>query len=152
MARKVRIEYPGAVYHVMSRGDRREEIFRSDRDRFTFIDTLEEACERAGFLVHAYVLMPNHYHLLLETPEGNLVDGMRWLQATYTIRFKFRNNLVGHVFQGRYKAIPVDSGPSEYFRVLSDYIHLNPARPDPECGAPFVDGLSVEQLPRLCGR
>ncbi len=128
MARKVRIEYPGAVYHVLSRGDRREEIFRSDRDRYRFLDTLEEACDRAGFRVHSYVLMTNHYHLLLETPEANLVEGMRWLQGTYTIRFNLQNNLVGHVFQGRYKAIPVNSDESEYFRVLSDYIHLNPAR------------------------
>ena len=128
MARKVRIEYPGAVYHVMSRGDRREEIFRSDRDRYRFLDTLEEACERSGFLVHSYVLMSNHYHLLLETPEGNLVDGMRWLQGTYSIRFNLRNHLVGHVFQGRYKALPIDADEPDYFRSLSHYIHLNPAR------------------------
>ena len=128
MARKVRIEYPGAVYHVMSRGDRREEIFRSDRDRFRFLDTLAEVCDRTGFRVHSYVLMTNHYHLLLETPEGNLVEGMRWLQGTYTIRFNLCNNLVGHLFQGRYKAIPVNADECGYFRTLSDYIHLNPAR------------------------
>ncbi len=128
MARKVRIQYPDAVYHVMSRGDQREDIFRSDWDRYRFLDTLEEACDRSGFFVHSYVLMSNHYHLLLETPEGNLVEGMRWLQGTYTIRFNIRNNLVGHVFQGRYKAIPVDADRSDYFRLLSNYIHLNPAR------------------------
>jgi len=128
MSRKVRIQYPGAVYHVISRGDRREEIFRSDRDRYRFLDTLGETCERSGFLVHSYVLMANHYHLLLETPNGNLVEGMRWLQGTYTIRFNLRNNLVGHVLQGRYKAIPVDADEPDYFRLLSHYIHLNPAR------------------------
>jgi len=128
MARKVRIQYPGAVYHVMSRGDRREDIFLSDRDRYRFLDTLQEACDRSGFFVLSYVLMTNHYHLLLETPEGNLVDGMRWLQGTYTIRFNLRNNHVGHVFQGRYKAIPVDADEPDYFRLLSHYIHLNPAR------------------------
>lgn len=73
MARSVRIEYPGAVYHVMCRGDRREPIFDGDRDRKVFLETLGEACERAGFVVHSYVLMPNHYHLLLETPSGNLI-------------------------------------------------------------------------------
>ncbi len=128
MARKVRIQYPGAVYHVMSRGDRKEEIFLSDRDRYRFLDTLEEACDRSGFLVHSYVLMPNHYHLLLETPDGNLVSGMRWLQGTYTVRFNHRNNMVGHLFQGRYKAIPVDTDDPDYFPLLSNYIHLNPAR------------------------
>lgn len=128
MARKVRIEYPGAVYHVMSRGDRREAIFLSDRDRYCFLDTLGEVCDRTGFRVHSYVLMTNHYHLFLETPEGNLVEGMRWLQGTYTIRFNLFNDLVGHVFQGRYKAVPVEADERGYFRALSDYIHLNPAR------------------------
>ncbi len=128
MARKIRIQYPGAVYHVISRGDRREEIFRSDSDRSCFLNTLAEACERSGFIVHSYVLMKNHYHLLLETPGGNLVEGMRWLQGTYTVRFNSRNHLVGHLFQGRYKAIPVDADQPDYFRLLSHYIHLNPAR------------------------
>lgn len=137
MARSVRIEYPGAVYHIMCRGDRREPIFESDGDRLVFLETLGEACERAGFLVHSYALMLNHYHLLLETPEGNLVAGMKWFQGTYTQRYNSANGKSGHLFQGRYKAIPVDGDDPEYFRVASDYIHLNPARAgllDPDAG------------------
>ena len=87
MPRKPRIEYKGAVYHVMSRGNRGEAIFRDDSDHETFLETLGQACGRAGWLIHAYVLMGNHYHLLLETPQANLVVGMRWLQSTYTQRF-----------------------------------------------------------------
>ncbi|VGO20675.1 transposase [Pontiella sulfatireligans] len=128
MARSVRIEYPGAVYHVMCRGDRKELIFRGDNDRRLFLDALGEVCERTGFRIHGYVLMPNHYHLLLETPEANLVAGMKWFQGTYTQRFNRRHDLCGHLFQGRYKAIPVDAGNEDYFRRVSDYIHLNPAR------------------------
>ena len=101
MARSVRVQYAGAVYHVMCRGDRREEIFRDDADRRMFLETLGEACGRSGFRVHAYELMPNHYHLLVETPEPNLVDGMRWFQGTYTQRFNSRHRVSGHLFQGR---------------------------------------------------
>ena len=93
-----------------------------------FLDTLDEGCGKAGWRVHAYVLMGNHYHLLLETPEGNLVAGMKWLQGTYTQRFNSQHEVFGHVFQGRYKAVLVDGGSAEYFRVASTYIHLNPAR------------------------
>ena len=128
MARKVRIEYAGAVYHVMSRGDRREPIFFDDKDREMFLATLAEMCERTGALVHSYVLMNNHYHLLLETPEGNLVAGMKWFQGTYTQRFNACHLLKGHLFQGRYKAIPVEAESGEYFMTVSDYIHLNPVR------------------------
>lgn len=128
MARSLRIEYAGAVYHVLCRGDRREAIYRDPGDYKTFLDTLEQVCERAGFKIHAYVLMPNHYHLLLETPEPNLVAGMKWFQGTYTQRFNSRYGVSGHLFQGRYKAIPVDSKEPAYFQQVSDYIHLNPAR------------------------
>jgi REP element-mobilizing transposase RayT len=82
MARSVRIEYPGAFYHVLSRGDRREAIFLDEEDRMMFLETLGEMCGRTGHRVHSYVLMSNHYHLLLETPEPNLVAGMKWLQGT----------------------------------------------------------------------
>jgi REP element-mobilizing transposase RayT len=92
-----------------------------------FLAAVEEACERTGWRVHAYVLMDNHYHLLLETPEPNLVVGMQWLQSTYTKRFNARHRLWGHVFQGRYKAIPVEP-EGEYFSTVADYIHLNPVR------------------------
>ncbi len=90
MARRVSIEYPEAMYHVMCRGDRKELIFDSDRDRREFMRTLGEACERTGFLIHSYVLMSNH-HLLLETPSGNLVSGMKWFQGTYTQRYNSAN-------------------------------------------------------------
>lgn len=127
MARKPRVEYEGAVYHVMCRGNRQEAIFKGDRDCEMFLDTLGEACSRCGWLVHAFVLMGNHYHLLLETPEANLVDGMRWFQGTYTQRFNARHKLWGHLFQGRYKALLVDGG-GDYFTTVANYIHLNPAR------------------------
>jgi REP element-mobilizing transposase RayT len=110
----------------MCRGDRQEEIFQDDKDRERFLDTLAEVAERNGWLIHAFVLMNNHYHLLLETPEPNLVDGMRWFQSTYTQRYNARHREWGHLFQGRYKALPVDQG--EYFGAVADYIHLNPAR------------------------
>ena len=91
MARAVRIEYGGAFYHVMARGNRRERIFRDEADRLLFYRTLGEACERTGWRVHAWVLMSNHYHLMVETPEANLVVGMRWLQNTYTRRHDCRH-------------------------------------------------------------
>ena len=127
MPRKPRIEFPGAVYHVMSRGDHGELIFRDEPDRIRFLETFEEACEKTGWRVHAYVLMPNHYHLLLETPQANLVVGMKWFQGTYTQRFNSRHRLRGHLLQGRYKAVMVES-EDDYFAVLSTYIHLNPVR------------------------
>lgn len=130
MARSVRVQYAGAVYHVLCRGDRREAVFLDDEDGEIFLATLAEACARSGFRIHGYVLMPNHYHLLLETPEPNLVDGMRWLQGTYTSRFNHRHRLSGHLFQGRYRAIPIEAEEPEYFRTVSNYIHLNPARAD----------------------
>lgn len=128
MPRKPRIEYPGAIYHVMSRGNRQEPIYLDDRDCGTFIDTLGEACTKTGWQVHAFVLMGNHYHLLLETPEANLVAGMKWLQGTYTQRFNARHKLWGHLLQGRYKAMLVDPADSGYFPAVASYIHLNPAR------------------------
>lgn len=128
MPRSPRVEYEGAVYHVMCRGDRRKAIFRDDHDRNMFLATLAAACKRAGWVVHAYVLMPNHYHFLLETPRAGLVDGMRWFQTTYTARFNARHHVCGHLFQGRYKAIPLDSAHPSYFGIVGNYIHLNPAR------------------------
>ena len=127
MPRKPRVEYAGAVYHVMSRGNRQQKVFQTDRDNAVFLATLGEACERTGWKVHAYVLMGNHYHLLLETAEANLVVGMQWLQSTYTKRFNAAHREWGHLFQGRYKAIPVEPGGG-YFLAVATYIHLNPAR------------------------
>ena len=127
MGRKPRIEYAGAVYHVMCRGNRQETVFRDEHDCKTFVDTLGVVCERTGWRIHAYVLMGNHYHLLIETPEANLVDGMRWLQGTYTKRFNARHKQWGHLFQGRYKALVVGTA-GDYFATVSTYIHLNPVR------------------------
>jgi len=127
MARSIRIEFAGAFYHVMARGNRRESIFFDDTDRRFFLKTLGEACGMTGWRVHAWVLMGNHYHLLLETPEPNLVSGMQWLQNTYTRRFNTRHRLWGRLFGDRYKAVPVEGG-GYYYETLLDYIHLNPVR------------------------
>lgn len=128
MPRKPRIEYDGALYHLMCRGDRKENIFLDDIDRNCLLEALGQACDRAGWVVHSYVLLKNHFHLLLETPNAGLSKGMHWLLTTYTVRFNNRHGLSGHLFQGRYKAIVVDPDEPDYFRVVSDYIHLNPAR------------------------
>jgi REP element-mobilizing transposase RayT len=128
MPRKLRVEYPGAMYHVMSRGDRYENIYLDDVDRQDFLKTLAEACQKAGWQVHAYCLMRNHYHVVLETPNANLVAGMAWLQSTYTIRLNHRHRLFGHVFSGRYKAQLVEGSGNGYLRTACDYVHLNPVR------------------------
>jgi len=128
MARKIRLEYAGAVYHVMARGNQGRRIYADDPDRKRWLETLAEGCEQTGWRIHAYVLMPNHYHLLAETPEANLVSGMKWLQSTYTQRYNARHKVFGHLFQGRYKALVVDGAAGDYFGVVSTYIHLNPAR------------------------
>lgn len=128
MPRKPRIEFAGACYHVMCRGNRQEPIFLDAYDRGLFLETLGEASARTGWIVHSFVLMTNHYHWLLETPEPNLSDGMRWFQGTYAQRFSIRHGLSGHVFQGRYKAPLISRDEPGYFRRVSDYIHLNPAR------------------------
>src|SRR5437660_657266 len=95
MARKLRLEYPGAIYHVMNRGDHREAIFFDDPDRSRFLDTLGDACRKTGWQIHAYCLMGNHFYLVVETPQPNLVAGMKWLLATYTSRFNRRHKLFG---------------------------------------------------------
>ncbi len=100
MPRQLRIEYPGAIYHVMSRGDRREDIFHDEVDRQDFLKTLAEACQKADFQIHAYCLMRNHFHLGVETPNGNLVAGMRWLLSSYTLRLNHRRKLFVHVKGG----------------------------------------------------
>jgi len=124
----MRVEYAGALYHVMSRGDRGEDIFLDDVDRQDFLKTLAEACQKTGFQVHAYCLMRNHFHLVIETPNANLVAGMAWLLSAYTIRLNRRHKLFGHVFGGRYKALIVDGSGSGYLRTVCDYVHLNPVR------------------------
>ena len=128
MARQLRIQYEGAIYHLMSRGDRREEIFRDDVDRKRFLEALGAACQKTGWQVHAYCLMSNHFHLVVETPRANLVEGMKWLLGTYTIRFNRRHKLSGHLFAGRYKSLLIDGETPGYLRTLCDYVHLNPVR------------------------
>ncbi len=128
MPRKLRVQYPGAMYHVMSRGDRREDIFLDDVDRQDFLKTLAEACQKTDWQIHAYCLMGNHYHLVLETPDANLVAGMAWLQSTYTIRLNHRHQIFGHVFSGRYRAQLVEGSGHGYLRTACDYVHLNPVR------------------------
>ena len=103
MPRKLRLEYEGGIYHLMNRGDRREPIFLNDQDRQLFLETLGETCGRTGWLVHAFCLMRNHFHLVCETPRANLVAGMRWFLGTYTARFNRRHKYSGHLFSGRYK-------------------------------------------------
>jgi REP element-mobilizing transposase RayT len=126
MARPLRIELPGALYHVTSRGDGREDIYRGDTDRQAFLAVFGEVCERFNWWAHAYCLMTNHYHLLVETPDGNLSKGMRQLNGIYTQRFNSEHGRCGHVFQGRYKAIIVQK--EAYLTELSRYVVLNPVR------------------------
>ena len=126
MPRPLRVEYEGARYHVMCRGNRGAQVFGEPRDKELYLDTLAEAVERTGWRVHAWVLMLTHYHLLIETPEANLVEGMKWFQGTFTQRHNSYHRTYGHLFQGRYKAKLVDDEDPEYFKQVADYIHLNP--------------------------
>lgn len=126
MARPLRITFPGAVYHVTSRGNERKAVFKSDRDREKFLEYLESATKRYQAVIHVYCLMDNHYHLLLETPAGNLPQIMRHINGAYTTYFNVKRERSGHLFQGRYKAILVDM--DTYAKELSRYIHLNPVR------------------------
>jgi putative transposase len=118
MPRQLRLEYEGAIYHVLNRGDRREAIFRDLQDHEGFLKTLAEACEKTDWHIHAYCLMGNHFHLVVETPHANLVSGMRWFLGTYTARFNARHKLNGHLFSGRYKSLLVDGSESGYFRTV----------------------------------
>lgn len=126
MPRPLRIEYPGAVYHVMNRGNYRAELFCQETAGASFEGTLFQACSRFGWRLCAYVLMSNHYHLALETRDANLVAGMQWLQSTFANRFNRMVRDRGHVFQGRYKALLIEAD-SSLLRVVN-YIHLNPVR------------------------
>lgn len=126
MARPLRIEYPGALYHITSRGNARQKIFLDDKDYYLFLKCLDLTSKRYSFLVYSFCLMPNHYHLLLETPEGNLSKIMRQLNGVYTQKFNKKYGRVGHIFQGRYKAILVEK--ERYLLELIRYINLNPVR------------------------
>ena len=127
MPRSLRVQYAGARYHLMCRGNRGARVFAEARDKEIYLDTLGETVERTGWRIHAWVLMRTHYHLLIETPEPNLVDGMKWFQGTFTQRHNGYHGHWGHLFQGRYKAKIIDDEHPEYFQRVADYIHLNPA-------------------------
>ena len=126
MGRPIRIEYAGALYHITSRGNERKKIFLDDGDRMKFLEILKDYHDRYGILIHAYVLMDNHYHLILETPKGNLLKVMHGLNGGYTGYFNRKYGRVGHLFQGRYKGIIVEK--EAYLIPLSRYVHLNPVR------------------------
>ena len=126
MARPLRIEFPGALYHITSRGNARADIYSDDFDRYQFLDLLDEACKKWNWLCHAYCLMSNHYHLLIETCHPSLSKGMRFLNGVYTRRYNHRHTRTGHLFQGRFKGILVES--EAYFLELVRYIVLNPVR------------------------
>jgi len=164
MARPLRLELAGALYHVTSRGDGREDIYLSDDDRLAWLQTLAEVCKRFNWVCHAYCQMTNHYHLLVETPDANLSKGMRQLNGVYTQRFNRSHARVGHVFQGRFKAILVDK--DNYLLELARYVVLNPLRAKmvrrlerwpwssypATCGQTAVpDGLHVDYLLSLFG-
>jgi REP-associated tyrosine transposase len=126
MARPLRVEYSGAFYHVMNRGNAGETLFKSKRDRIKFLEYLESTVDRFSIRIHTFCLMGNHYHLLVETPEPNLSKAIQWLNVSYAVYFNRKHQRNGHLFQGRFKSILVDA--DEYLTHLSRYIHLNPVR------------------------
>lgn len=126
MARPLRMESEAGVYHVLNRGNYRADIFRAEKTKQAFLKCLAEACDRIGWVVHAWCLMSNHYHLAISTPRANLVEGMRWMQGTFAVRFNLYRRERGHLFQGRYKSLVVD--PENGLGPLCHYIHLNPVR------------------------
>ena len=126
MARPLRLEYPGAVWHITARGNERKNIFRSDADRRLLLELLGDAVRRYGWIVHTYVLMSNHYHFLIETPRPTLSRGMQWLNGKYAQRFNKRHDRVGHLFQGRFKGFLIEN--SEYLNEVLRYVVLNPVR------------------------
>lgn len=126
MTRQWRVEYKDALYHVLSRGNQQQSIFLDNTDRINFLEILEEMAERFNLKIYAFVLMSNHYHILLKTLEANLSKSMQWLGTTYTRRFNNRHHISGHLFQGRYKSINVQN--DAYLLQLSFYIHFNPLR------------------------
>jgi len=126
MARPLRIEYPGAFYHVLNRGNAGERLFLKTGEKEKFLEYIGKAVERFSIRVHAYCLMANHYHLLIETPRSNLSAAIQWLNVSYATYYNKKHQRLGHLFQGRFKALLVDA--DEYLKELSRYIHLNPVR------------------------
>lgn len=156
MARPLRIQYPGALYHVTSRGNERREIFRDDDDRRCFMEILSKSLNIYSVKLYSYVLMKNHFHLLVETPLGNLGEFMRHFNITYTGFYNRKHNRTGHLYQGRYKSILVDR--DEYLSIASRYIHLNPVRTRPmrsktaEEKINYLSGYKWSSLPGYIGR
>jgi putative transposase len=152
MGRQLRIEYPGAHYHVTARGNERKDIFKNDMDREKFLSYLESSVSRYGAVIHAYCLMKNHYHLLLETPSGNLSQVMQHINGAYTNYFNAKRKRAGHLFQGRYKSILIEA--DSYTLELSRYIHLNPARvgasvvPDDYRWSSYKDYIGLRETPK----
>lgn len=126
MPRKLRLEFPGARYHVINRGNYRADVFGSDLTKAAFEACLVETSEKWSWLIHAFIVMRNHFHLAVETPRGNLVRGMQWLEATFANRFNRFRQEHGHLFQGRYRALVI--GEDNFLGLVCDYIHLNPVR------------------------
>ncbi|WP_235840290.1 transposase [Citrifermentans pelophilum] len=143
MARPLRIEFPGAVYHITSRGNEQKDVFRDDKDRTIFLDILAKSCNLFNWLCHAHCLMGNHYHLIIETIDDPLSRGMRHLNGVYTQKFNWNHHRVGHVFQGRYKAILIEK--ESHLLEACRYVVLNPVRArlaaDPRNG----DGVVTKQ-------
>jgi len=126
MARPLRVEFEGALYHLTGRGNARQRIFADEKDCAKFVQLLVESLQRYDIMLHGYVLMGNHYHLIAETARANLGRWMHWLTTAYTVYFNRRHHRVGHLFQGRYKSIVVEA--EGYLLSLSRYVHLNPVR------------------------
>ena len=126
MARPLRVEYPGAYYHVINRGNAGENILHTIRDREKFLEYLEKAVERFSIITHTYCLMTNHYHLLTETTQANLSLAMQWLNVSYAAYYNKKRQRSGHLFQGKFKSVLVEA--DEYIKPLSRYIHLNPVQ------------------------
>ena len=141
MARSIRIEYPGAWHHVTCRGNERKTIFRDDRDRYAFLDVLATSLKTFNVSLHGYVLMENHFHLILETHEANLGKLMQRFNTAYTVYYNRRHSRDGHLYQGRYKAILIDA--DEYLMEPSRYVHLNPVRIKKYSGIPVKEKEAV---------
>ena len=154
MARPLRIQYPGAYYHVMSRGNSRQDIFLAEEDRSIFLAGLADSCETYGVRLIAYVLMGNHFHLLVQTEQANLSEFMRHVLVTYTVRWNRKWKRTGHLFQGRYKSLLIDE--DAYLLPLSRYIHLNPVRTkefvaaDSKKKAGYLRNYKWSSLPGYC--